>query len=121
VTKSGSPTSHITRSPTVNLALPGSFESEESTKDGSGVHAFSKYHKSEDGGDDDSGGFGDDFDDFEEGGEDAEFGDFDEGFQEAEAAPVPPIQSLPTITPSFVSRQAARLAHQVDVTISTHC
>lgn len=121
MTESGSPTSHITRSPTVNLALPSSFESEESTKKVLGVNAIPEYLENEDGSGGDNGGFGDDFDDFEEGGEDAEFGDFDEGFQEAEAAPVPPIQSLPTITPSFVSRQAARIAHQVDVTISTHC
>lgn len=61
------------------------------------------YDEEEDG--DTGGGFGDDFDDFEE-GEDADFGDFDDGFQEPEAMVSPASQSLPTVSPSFVSRLA---------------
>jgi len=60
------------------------------------------YDEEEDG--DAGGGFGDDFDDFEE-GDDADFGDFDDGFQEPEmVSPTP--QSLPAVSPSFVSRVA---------------
>jgi hypothetical protein len=101
VTESGSPTSHDNRSSSISSA-PSS--SSETPVDKPRVGAFPEYDESEDGdNDEDDGGFGDDFDDFEEGGEDAEFGDFDGGFQEAEAAPIPAAQSLPTITPSFVS------------------
>ena len=92
MTESGSPTSHVARSRTMNRARPKS----------SAGKVVAEYSEVEDGEDDAD--FGDDFDDFEEGGGDAEFGDFDRGFQEAERVPIPQSQSLPTIAPSFVSR-----------------
>jgi hypothetical protein len=103
VTESGSPTSHAARSPTINHARRKS----------SAANAVAEYNEGEDG--DDDADFGDDFDDFEEGGDDAEFDDFDGGFQEAEAVPNPPLQSLPTIAPSFVSRSATCTIPNSDV------
>ncbi len=92
MTESGSPTSHVARSQTINHARRKS----------SAGKAVAEYDEAEDG--DDDADFGDDFDDFEEGGDDAEFDDFDGGFQERERVPIPQSQSLPTIAPYFVSR-----------------
>jgi hypothetical protein len=99
VTESGSPTFHVARFPTINHARRKS----------SAGKVVAGYNESEDG--DDDADFGDDFDDFEEGGDDAEFDDFDGGFQEAEAVPIPPLQSLPTLALSFVSRSTTCRIH----------
>jgi len=59
---------------------------------------------------DHDGGFGDDFDDFEQGEDEEEFGGFDEGLEqtlETDSEPSKELgvhQSLPSMTPSFVSR-----------------
>jgi hypothetical protein len=105
VTESGSPTSHVARSPTINHARRKS----------SAGKAVTEYNEGEDEDEDDDADFGDDFDDFEEGGDDAEFDDFHGGFQEAEAVPSPPIHSLPTIALSFVSRLTACKLPKSDV------
>lgn len=100
MTESGSPTSHVARSPPVK----------HTRRKSSAGKIVAEYIEGEDGGDDAD--FGDDFDDFEEGGDDSEFDDFDGGFQEPEAIPIPPLQSLPTVAPSFVSRSTAcRIQH----------
>jgi len=103
VTESGSPTSNVARSPTINHARRKS----------STGKAVDECNEGEDG--DDDADFGDDFDDFEEGGDDPEFDDFDGGFQKAEAVPVSQSQSLPTIAPSFVSRLTACKIPRSDV------
>lgn len=95
LTESGSPTSIALRSPTaINHPRRKSSVAKKS-------EAMAEYDENGDGEVD---GFGDDFDDFEEGDEEADFDDFEDGFQEPEAVNSPPIQSLPTLAPSFVSR-----------------
>lgn len=101
LTESGSPTSKSVRSSSIStIERNPSSTSENPTQDAS---TSLEYNEEEDG--EAGGGFGDDFDDFEEGG-DADFGDFDDGFQEPEAMVSPTPQSLPTVSPSFVSRIA---------------
>jgi hypothetical protein len=98
LTESGSPTSDTIRSSTISHVRR---KSSVPKKDGS----FDEYNEDGDGEDE---GFGDDFDDFEEGGEEADFDDFEDGFQEPQAVSSPPVQSLPTIAPLFVSRETSQ-------------
>jgi len=101
LTESGSPTSKSVRSSSIStIKRKPSSVFENPTQAAS---TSLEYDEDEDG--EAGGGFGDDFDDFEEGG-DADFGDFDDGFQEPEAMVSPTPQSLPTVSPSFVSRIA---------------
>jgi hypothetical protein len=96
LTESGSPTS--LRSPTIRHTRR---KSSNAGRASIPVASTAATYDEEDDGDD--GDFGDDFDDFEEGDEDTGFDDFDDGFQDAAVTTAPPVQSLPQITPSFVS------------------
>lgn len=110
MTESGSPTSHVARSSTVNHARRISFAGKKASSSDPRGDNIDEYDDGKDG--DDDADFGDDFDDFEEGGEDAEFGDFDGGFQEAETVPIHQKQLLPTIATSFVSRSTIHKVHR---------
>lgn len=106
MTDSGSPTSHAARASTINHIRRKSSLAGKVTSVGSGTGPEADNEELED--ENEGADFGDDFDEFEEGDGDAEFGDFDGGFQKTEEVPVPPLQSLPTITPAFVSGPAVR-------------
>lgn len=101
MTESGSPTSSVTRSSTIIHTIPNLSSLSKRLGDFSSSTADVGIGDGGDG--EDSEVFGDDFDDFEQGGGDSEFGDFDNGFQETEVAQPLSAQSLPAITPSFVS------------------
>lgn len=85
-------------------------------RDASAHKSSDNTFANDDGGFENDGEFGDDFDDFEEGDEDDDFGDFDDGFQQGEghaetSFEKPPDQpSVPAPSPGPVSQHYSVVA-----------